>query len=162
MSLTFRHIQVTDNKKLAEVIRTVLREFKIDRPGTVYTDPSTDSLFEYFQTFGSSYWLAFDDDKLIGGCGIYPTEGLPKNHVELVKFYLLSGYRGLGIGKELMFKCFSDAEKLNYKHIYLESMPELNVAVGLYEKYGFKPISERLGTSGHFACNILMLKSLEE
>ena len=28
-------------------------------------------------------------DEIVGGCGIYTTEGLPENYCELVKLYLL-------------------------------------------------------------------------
>jgi hypothetical protein len=46
--ITFREIRKTDNKELAELIRNVFREFKIDRPGTVYFDPTTDNLYDLF------------------------------------------------------------------------------------------------------------------
>lgn len=163
MSIQYRFITSDDNAELASVIRTVFREFKIDRPGTVYTDPTTDHLFELFDEYknsGASYTLASDGTKLIGGCGIFPTPGLPKDHVELVKFYLLDSYRGLGIGKALMLQNIELAKEFGFKFVYLESLPELSKAVGMYEQIGFKHIPERLGNSGHFACNVLMLKTL--
>jgi putative acetyltransferase len=59
-----------------------------------------------------------------------------------------------------MFKCFEKAKELGYEQIYLESMPELNQAVTLYEKLGFKHLSNSLGNSGHFGCDIWMAKRL--
>ena len=47
--MLFRHIEQSDNQKIAEVIRKVFREFKIDKPGTVYTDPTTDDLYALFR-----------------------------------------------------------------------------------------------------------------
>lgn len=142
------------------MIRGVLEEFGISQPGTVYTDPTTDHLYELFSEAGAPYWLAFEQDMLVGSCGLYPTPGLPEGCVELVKFYVRKSHRGLGIGKALMHMSIDEARRRNYSSVYLESLPELDKAVGMYEQAGFEHIPERLGESGHFACNILMLKKL--
>ena len=157
MAINLREINKGDNAALAELIRVVFREFKIDKPGTVYTDPTTDSLYEVFQQPGSAYWLAEEDGILLGGCGIYPTDGLPEGCVELVKFYLSASSRGKGLGKLLMQKSIASAQHFGYNEIYLESFPELSTAIGMYEKAGFKKLSAPLGNSGHFACNVWML-----
>lgn len=159
-NIVLRTIEEGDNKELAELIRIVFREFKIDRPGTVYFDPSTDHLYELFRAPGSVYWIAEDNGKMAGGCGIFPTPSLPGGYAELVKFYLLSQYRGKGIGLTLMQRCFESAVQMGYKHLYLESLPELGKAVSMYQKSGFRFISQQLGDSGHFGCNIWMVKDL--
>jgi putative acetyltransferase len=158
--ITYRNIDEGDNKELADLIRTVFREFGIDRPGTVYFDPTTDTLFELFKTPGSVYWIAEVDGAMAGGCGIFPTPGLPDGCAELVKFYLLPRWRGKGIGKALMEKCFESATQMGYRQLYLESLPELSKAVSMYIKSGFRHIPSALGNSGHFGCNIWMLKDL--
>lgn len=160
MSIIIRQIQPEDNKTLAIIIRKVLEEFGVDRPGTVYTDPTTDSLFELFSAKNSIYWVAEIDKEIIGGCGIYPTAGLPSQCAELVKLYLSSKARGNGIGKQLMEKCFASALEMGYNKLYLESLPELENAVGLYQKTGFNFLKNSLGNSGHFGCNLWMLKNL--
>jgi hypothetical protein len=53
--ITYREIKIRDNKELAELIRSVFREFGIDRPGTVYFDPTTDDLSGLFSNPGSVY-----------------------------------------------------------------------------------------------------------
>jgi putative acetyltransferase len=158
--IIYRNIERKDNKELAGLIRTVFREFKIDRPGTVYYDPTTDNLYELFKTPGSVYWIAEEKGTLAGGCGIYPTPGLPEGCAELVKFYLLSSWRGKGIGRMLMEKCFESARQMGYRQLYLESLPELEKAVSMYIKSGFRHIPHALGNSGHFGCNIWMVKDL--
>jgi putative acetyltransferase len=117
MRITLRSLRKSDNKDLAELIRTVFREFKIDRPGTVYFDPTTDDLYTLFQTPGSVYWIAEVDGKMAGGCGVFPTPGLPKGCAEIVKLYLLSDYRGRGTGKQLLEKSIESAKKLGYKQL---------------------------------------------
>lgn len=160
MAVTYRKIEKKDNREIASLIRTVFREFHIDRPGTVYFDPTTDSLFELFGTPGSVYWIAEEDGRIIGGCGIYPTPGLPEGCAELVKFYMDASKRGRGIGYELMERSFQSARESGYTRIYLESMPELSKAISIYEKAGFKFIPAQLGNSGHFGCTIWMIKEL--
>jgi len=157
MAIKIRKIEQSDNKDLATLIRVIFREFKIDKPGTVYTDPTTDHLYEVFKQEGSDYWLAEEDGVILGGCGIYPTDGLPDGCVELVKFYLSADARGKGIGKILMQKSIESAQHYGYNEVYLESFPELSTAIGMYEKVGFKKLDHALGNSGHFACNIWML-----
>jgi putative acetyltransferase len=160
MGIILRHIEKRDNTEIAELIRTVFREFKIDKPGTVYFDPTTDNLFELFSLKGSEYWIAEEDGVIIGGCGVYPTPGLPEGCAELVKLYLSASMRGKGIGWQLMNKTLESAKRLGYRQLYLESLPELGKAISLYERAGFKNISEPLGNSGHFGCNIWMTMDL--
>lgn len=160
MDITFRTIEEKDNKEIAELIRTVFREFNIQKPGTVYFDPTTDNLYELFRTPGSEYWIAEENGIIAGGCGVYPTPGLPEGCAELVKFYLSSSQRGKGIGWQLMEKTFGSARRTGYKQLYLESLPELSKAISLYEKADFKFIPGPMGKSGHFGCNIWMLKEL--
>jgi putative acetyltransferase len=160
LSITIRPIEQKDNKALAEVIRSVFREFKVDRPGTVYTDPTTDHLFELFQTKGSAYFVAEENGVIVGGCGFFPTDQLPKGYCELVKFFLLPQFRGKGLGLELMQNSMNLAKQTGYSHIYLESFPELAKAVSMYDRAGFKHIDHALGNSGHHACTIWMVKEL--
>jgi putative acetyltransferase len=160
MEIIFRKIEKKDNKRIAELIRKVMVEFDIARPGTVYFDPTTDDLFALFEKPGSVYWVAEEGGVLLGGCGIYPTPGLPEGYAELVKFYLSSESRGKGIGRDLMEKAIESAKEMGYTRVYLESMPELNKAISLYERAGFKFIPAQLGNSGHFGCDIWMVREL--
>ncbi|WP_439881615.1 GNAT family N-acetyltransferase [Pontibacter sp. MBLB2868] len=162
MDITIRPVEEKDNEALATLIRTVFREFRIDKPGTVYTDPTTDALYQLFRHSGSAYLVAEESGVLVGGCGVYPTEGLPDGCAELVKFYLSATARGKGIGNRLLQQSIKLAKALGYKQLYLESFPELAKAVSMYEKAGFKPLPHALGNSGHFACNIWMLKELDD
>lgn len=158
--LIFRSITPEDNVLVAQLIRSVLKEHGVDKPGTVYTDPTTDQLFELFQTVKSAYFIALLDQKIVGACGIFPTSGLPENCVELVKLYVSKEARNRGIATELMNISFDKAKAFGFTSIYLETMPELTNAIHLYERVGFELIEQSLGNSGHFACNIWMLKNL--
>ncbi len=158
--MQIREIRKADNEPLAKLIRDVFEEMDIPRAGTVYSDPTTDTLFESFKTGKSVLWVAEENGTLSGSCGIYPTAGLPEGHAELVKFYLSPNSRGKGTGKALFEKSIESAKEFGYTHLYIESFPAFKTAIQLYKKYGFYPIVRPLGNSGHTACNVWMLKDL--
>ena len=158
--IKLRTIQKEDNVQLAQIIRDTLTEFKANKPGTVYYDETTDQLFELFQKPGSIYYVALMDDEIVGGGGIYPSDGLPNGTCELVKMYLLPEARGIGLGKRIIEECLAFAKEKGYSQVYIESMPELENALKVYEKFGFKYISAPLGNTGHHGCEKWMLRSL--
>jgi putative acetyltransferase len=155
-----RTIQPGDDKALATIIRDTLTEFKANKPGTVYFDETTDHLSVIFKTSGSIYFVAVLDGEILGGSGIYPTANLPEGTCELVKLYLSSKARGKGLGKTLLQKCVAAAKEMGYKKIYLETMPELTIAIPMYEKLGFTYLQAAQGSSGHTGCDVWMIKEL--
>ena len=161
LDMQIRPIQPSDNPALAKIIRDTLTEFGANHPGTVYYDASTDALFELFQKQRSVYFIAESDNgKIVGGGGIFPTEGLPEDTCELVKMYLLPEARGKGLGRSIIEKCLQTAKELGFGRIYIETMPELNLALKAYEKFGFTYLSAPIGKGGHFGCKLWMIKSL--
>lgn len=159
--ISIEHIKPEDNAAIAILIREVLTEFGANKPGTVFTDPTTDNLFELFKTEHSQYFIAKENDIIVGGCGIYPTKGLPEGCIELVKLYVAKSHRSVGLGKQLMEKTIEAATSEGYREIYLETLPELHKAVGLYEHLGFEYLDRPYGDSGHFACDLWMRKKLK-
>ncbi len=159
-NINIRLIEPSDNKKLAIIIRNALTEFNANRPGTVYFDESTDHLYELFKTGNGIYKVALMNEEIVGGGGIFPTAGLDADTCELVKMYLAPMARGKGLGKILMQECLNTALEAGYKKVYLETMPELVIAVPMYEKFGFNYLKGPIGNSGHNGCDIWMLKVL--
>lgn len=161
-NITIRNILPGDNKPLAAIIRQTLEEFGANHPGTVYFDPTTDALYELFSgTSGSVYFVAESEGKILGGGGLFPSPGLPPGTCELVKMYLLPEARGIGLGKKIIEACIHYARQSGYRHIYIETMPELQQAMRTYEKFGFRYLTAPLGNTGHFGCELWMLLSLD-
>ncbi len=160
MEIKIRPVEKRDNLTLYEMIRNVFQEYNAPTEGTVYSDPTTKSLFELFSSNAPKafLWVAEKNGIALGCCGIFPTENLPKGCTELVKFYLDKSIRGIGIGKELMMKSEQSARELGYDSIYIESLPAFNQAVSIYQKNGYSLLEKPLGNSGHFGCDIWMLK----
>jgi putative acetyltransferase len=158
--ILIRTIQPADNPAIAAIIRGTLAEFGLDRPGTAYYDAATGDMYNAFQLPGSRYHVGLLDGHIVGGGGIYPSDGLPPDTAELVKMYLLPAARGLGLGKKLIEECVEFARQSGYRHIYIETMPELEKAVAIYEKSGFRRLSGPMGNTGHYGCSLWLLKTL--
>jgi putative acetyltransferase len=157
---TIREIRAADNAAISKIIKDTLTEFGANHPGTVYFDSSTDHLFDLFRQEGSAYYIAEFDGQVLGGAGIYPSDGLPPGTCELVKMYLVPEARGRGIGKSMIEKALDFAKNYPYSQVYIETMPELRKAMTVYEKFGFKYLDQSLGNTGHFGCQVWMLKKL--
>lgn len=162
MNINIRPILPSDNAALAVIIRSALKEFGANHPGTVYYDATTDALYELFREQGSGYFVALIDGRIVGGGGIFPTEGLPEGTCELVKMYLSPEARGTGLGKKLIETSLAFAQETGYKNVYLETMPELKQALKVYARFGFDYLSAPMGNSGHTGCSLWMLKQLEQ
>ncbi|MBS1654540.1 MAG: GNAT family N-acetyltransferase [Bacteroidetes bacterium] len=159
-NIRIRTIESRDNSKLAEIIRSTLTEFKANHPGTVYYDATTDALYELFQKKNSIYYIAENENSILGGGGIFPSDGLPADTCELVKMYLLPEARGTGLGSKLIEKCLQFAKENGFKKVYLETMPELKNALKVYERFGFHYLDKQLGNTGHFGCELWMIKEI--
>jgi len=154
--IVVRKIELKDNQSIASIIRSCLEEFGANKPGTVYYDKTTDHLFELFSTEKSVYFIAELNGQVVGGGGIFPSNGLTEDTCELVKMYLKPEVRKMGLGAKIISNCIEFAGEKGYKRIYLESMPELKRAISVYEKFGFSYLSHPMGNTGHHGCSVWM------
>lgn len=159
--MIIRKLTPGDNKAIANVIRRTLEEFKVDKPGTVYFDESTDHLSDIFTVNNCAYFVVEVNGELAGGGGFYPTEGLPPNTVELVKMYLSSQFRRNGIGQKLLDICIDEARKAGNSGMYIETMKELTYAIAMYKKNGFYHLDKPLGDTGHTGCDVWMTRKID-
>ena len=86
---------------------------------------------------GGFIFLAKEGDAIVG------TAGLIKEHegiYELAKMAVAPAFQGLGISKLLIEKCLEKAREIKVEKIFLFSNSQLQTAIKLYEKYGFKHI----------------------
>ena len=155
-SSTIRPIEQNDQEPLARLIRSVFVEYGAPLVNTVYDDPRTCHIWESLHGKNAGYWVIDEDGEVMGGCGFYPTEGLPEGYAELIKLYLSPVVRGKGYGSKLFSMVINEARKSGYTHLYIESFPEFADAVKMYARYGFVELPSRLGHSGHTATTIHM------
>lgn len=160
--MLIRKIEEQDNADIATVIRSCFADFNAPTKGTVFEDPTTDDLYSVFRKEKSVLYIAEENGEIVGSCGIYPTENLPEDTAEMVKFYLTKNARGKGTGRALMETALEAARQMGYRKIYIESLPEFTKALSMYEKQGFKLLEKPMGNSCHTGCNIWMLKDIAE
>jgi len=154
--MTIRPIEMRDQAPLARLIRAVFEEYGAPLVHTVYDDPRTWHICETMQREDATYWVVEEDGEVMGGCGFFPTEGLPEGYAEVVKFYLSPRVRGKGYGSRLFRLVIDEARKAGYTYLYIESFPEFADAVKMYARHGFTDLPHRLGNSGHTATSIHM------
>lgn len=162
MPIIYRNILPKDSTILAGIIRSSIESLGLPTEGTAHSDPTTDNLFQLFSNPRSQYLVAELNGVVVGGCGIFPSTGLPETYAELVRFFLKEEARGIGIGKSLMEQCETIARNFGYTHLYLESFPSMEAAIHLYVKAGYKKLNQPLGNTGHFSCNVWMEKEMSK
>jgi len=155
-----REIEKKDNKQIAAVIRTVLVEMGVPKVGTAYEDKALDEMFETYDTPTSAYYVIENNGKIIGGAGIAQLHNYEGNICEFQKMYFLSEARGLGLGSKMIRICLEKAKKFGFEKCYLETMPYMDSARALYQKNGFTSLDKPVGNTGHYSCNVWMIKDL--
>tara|TARA_R110002049_G_scaffold45022_2_gene131600 strand:+ start:16484 stop:16975 length:492 start_codon:yes stop_codon:yes gene_type:complete len=155
-----REIKPTDNKDLSEVIRSVILEMGAPKIGTAYEDAATDKMFETYQKEKVAYFVLEHNNKVIGGAGIAKLDNCEDNICELQKMYFLPIARGKGLGTKLITKCLEKAKDFGFTNCYLETMPYMEAAQKLYKRNGFINLDKPMGNTGHYSCNVWMLKKI--
>ncbi|MCH2196065.1 GNAT family N-acetyltransferase [Kordia sp.] len=158
--MIIRKIQPEDNPAMAACIRSVIPEFGMPKVGTAYEDPETDAMFEAYQGEREVYYVIEENGEVLGGAGIKELRDNADNVCEFQKMYFFAKIRGKGYGKKLFEKCMEAAKEFGYKKCYLESSPNFKAAIHIYELYGFEHLDTPLGATGHYSCDVWMLKEL--
>jgi len=86
---------------------------------------------------GGFIWLAKAGEEIVGSVGIM-NEG--EGIFEVIKMGVNENWRGKGIGKLLIEICLQKAKEIGVKRLILFSNHQLQTALSLYEKYGFKKV----------------------
>ncbi|XHP76196.1 hypothetical protein KCTC52924_03965 [Arenibacter antarcticus] len=153
-------MEITDNEKVAGVIRMVLIELGVPKVGTAYADSSLDRMFQNYDLPRATYFVVEEQGRIVGCAGIAQLENYEGNVCELQKMYFLGEVRGRGIGEKMINSCLKRAVEFGYEHCYLETLPYMKAAQKLYLKTGFDYLEGPMGDTGHYSCNVWMLKSL--
>lgn len=128
--------------------------------GTAYADKALDEMTATYNKDNATYFVLEDCGKIIGGAGISQLENYNGNICELQKMYFLPEARGKGLGEKMMAVCLEKAKSFGFEKCYLETLPYMKDATKLYAKSGFKNLDGPMGDTGHYSCNVWMLKKL--
>ena len=87
---------------------------------------------------GGFIWLAEAEGKIVGSAALMKEQ---EDEYELAKMSVTPAYRGKGISKLLIERCLYKAKAIGAKKLSLFSNHQLQTAIRLYEKYGFKHVA---------------------
>jgi putative acetyltransferase len=153
MNFQIRQIELSDNQRLANIIRTVMPEFGASGQGFAIHDKEVDDMYTAYTKSRSAYFVCGSTTNIVGGGGIAQLEGGEEDTCELKKMYFLPEGRGKGLGQQILNQCIASARMFEYKFVYLETFKTMLLAMKLYEKNGFEKIPGPMGNTGHFACD---------
>lgn len=159
--MLIRKIQSEDDSPAAGIIREVMIEFDATSEGCSIHDAEVDCLSSAYADSGCEFYVVEDRRGLVGCGGIGPLAGAEPEICELKKMYFLRPARGQGLGRLLAETLIVDARRWGYRKIYLETLESMKAARRLYERLGFERLSERLGDTGHFDCDMFYALDVE-
>ena len=155
-----REIKQKDNAQIAAVIRNVLVEMGVPKIGTAYEDKALDIMYETYNKKNAIYFVIEHNERIIGGGGVAQLDNFEGNTCELQKMYFLPEARGKGLGAQVIEKCLAKAKEFGFEQCYLETMPYMKAAKKLYQRNGFDFIDGPMGDTGHYSCNVWMIRKL--
>jgi ribosomal protein S18 acetylase RimI-like enzyme len=83
--------------------------------------------------------LAYGSHAEAAGCvALRPL--MPEGCCEMKRLYVLPMARGYGLGRALIDAIVSEAVRIGYTGVRLDTLPTMDAAISLYKKAGFVPI----------------------
>ena len=143
--IVIEEIQPGDFHTVTEMIRRNIGTY--EEAGTVVASTYRRlTQFEHlYKESGSLFLVARDrlSGTCIGGAGIGPLQGLsPAEGLgEIRDLVVESDFRGQGIGARLLKRCLSEARRIGYERLYLETTPQMEHAQKLFIRNEFRPVT---------------------
>ena len=156
MATEFRMLTAEYDPAIAALVRSNLEAHQLDIPGTAYYDEGLDHLSEYYREPGRVYYVLLENGTVIGGIGLAGFDG---DCCEMQKLYLADSAKGRGLGYLLIDHLENEARKMGYRQVYLETHTNLQAAIHLYEKTGYRQIPKP-DSIVHSTMNRFYLKQL--
>ncbi len=88
---------------------------------------------KYGMPFGRLY-LAYCNGQAAGCIGL---KKIDEENCEMKRLYVRPRFRGENIGRLLVQKIIMDAKEIGYSHMLLDTLPFLDKAIHMYERFGF-------------------------
>ncbi len=89
----------------------------------------------YFTRGGCFHVITDNSGNVVGSVGLFPIDA---RTIELRKMYLAPEHRRRGLGKRLLDHAISEARRMGFKVLTLETQSSLKTAIAMYTRYGFK------------------------
>jgi putative acetyltransferase len=129
-----RPVEAKDVAAVVELVRTTLGEFGIVFGLGAATDEQLLNLPASYTVGGGAFFVAVDQDALIGTAGVAPVE---PGVFELRKMYLRPEARGKGVGQQLFDRCLAHVRAQGGRRMVLDTTEQMAAAIAFYERNGF-------------------------
>lgn len=100
-------------------------------------DKELDTIATKYNAPEGALLLAYDADKPVACIAV---RRLGEDVAELKRMFVNPAYRGHQLGKRLMAGALAEAKDLNYRSIRLDTVPDMQSAIKLYQAFGFVEI----------------------
>lgn len=79
--------------------------------------------------------LAVEDENVAGTAALRP---LSDSACEAKRLYVRPKFRGLGLGRALLYRLIEEAQTIGYHELFADTLPSMHEALRLYRRAGFK------------------------
>lgn len=109
---------------------------------TVDDQPDLRNMVDSYMHAGGNFWIAVENDRLIGSIGIMPCN---QDIAILKKFFVYEAYQGapIHLGQKLYATLLQFAKENGFKTLLLDTPYNTVRAHKFYEKAGFQKVKER-------------------
>ena len=139
-------IKVCETEEQVQTLAKLASEIWHEYFVSIISKEQIDYMVEKFQSYQAlkkaideehyTYFLGYDEGKLVGFCGVKP-DG---NRLFLSKLYLHKKSRGKGLSSILLRKAIEFAEKMDKKAIYLTCNKYNQNSLDIYKAKGFAEV----------------------
>lgn len=155
----FREMTAADDAAVASLVRDNLKKHGLDIPGTAYYDEGLDHLSRLYGKKEARYFVLEDGTgRVAGGIGFAPLSFM-SGTAELQKLYLDDAVKGAGLGYEMVSFIEERIREAGYSRVYLETHSNLQAAIHIYEKSGYRQIERPEGVV-HSTMDLFFIKEL--
>lgn len=123
----------TDRERLLGVIQEYLTWLDLDLSYRGF-DAEMASFDEKFSLPSGLFFLAEADGESAGCAGFLRHPG---NRAEIKRLFVRPGFRGFGLGEQLVHSVLGKTRALGFSKVMLDAVPQTGFAMKLYERMGF-------------------------
>jgi ribosomal protein S18 acetylase RimI-like enzyme len=138
--MTLRIVEARSEGDIAEM-RRLFREYE----GSLDVDLNAQGIDEEIASLPGKYaaprgalFLALGSDRPVGCAGVRPF-AWPRS-CEVKRLYVQPSARGRGAGRALVRQAIGFAREAGYRDILLDTLPDMQAAIALYESLGFERV----------------------
>jgi len=133
---------ITEESRELEIVRTLFLEYADELNENLCFQSFDDELVNPLKKYGlpnGSLLLAYWNQQPAACIALQPLE--QPGVCEMKRLYVRPQYRKLGIADELIKALLTEAQRIGYKKMVLDTLEKLQPAIKLYTKFGFSNTS---------------------